>query len=242
MPPPERRATGSTSTKQLRFVQRLTLHGSPALCLSTGGFDIDVAALHQAYVRGARSRGVRILRQHGARGLAAAGDGWQVRTDADELRCGVVVNAAGAWADEVAALAGARELGMRPLRRTVFTFTTSYDCDEWPLVISADETFYFKPEGPGQLLGSPADEHLDRPGDARPREIDVALGIEAVNRATTLAIRAVRSTWAGTADVLARPRPGRRISIRRRRDSSGAPVRAAPESRLRRRSRGSRLT
>ncbi len=165
--------------------------------LEHGGFDIDVAGLHQAYVRGARSRGVRILRQHGVRGLTPGADAWQVRTDAGEFRCKVVLNAAGAWADEVALLAGARELGMRPLRRTVFTFATSYECDGWPLVISADETFYFKPEGPGQLLGSPADEHLDRPGDARPREIDVALGIEAVNRATTLAIRAVRSTWAG---------------------------------------------
>lgn len=165
--------------------------------LEHGGFDIDVAGLHQAYVRGARSRGVRILRQHGVRGLAPAGDGWRMRTETGEFRCRVVVNAAGAWADEVAALAGARQLGMRPLRRTVFTFATNHDCDGWPLVISADETFYFKPEGSDQLLGSPADEHPDRPGDARPREIDVALGIDAVNRATTLAIRAVRSTWAG---------------------------------------------
>lgn len=165
--------------------------------LEHGGFDIDVAGLHQAYVRGARSRGVRILRQHGVRGLDPAGDGWRVRTEAGEIRCRVVVNAAGAWTDEVATFAGARRLGMRPLRRTVFTFATSHDCDDWPLVISADESFYFKPEGPRQLLGSPADEHPDRPGDARPREVDVALGIEAVNRATTLAIRAVRSTWAG---------------------------------------------
>lgn len=165
--------------------------------LEHGGFDIDVAGLHQAYVRGARSRGVRILRQHGVRALVPTSHGWQVCTDAAEFGCRVVVNAAGAWADEVAALAGARELGMRPLRRTVFTFATSQECDDWPLVISADESFYFKPEGPGQLLGSPADEHPDRPGDARPREIDVALGIEAVNRATTLAVRAVRSTWAG---------------------------------------------
>lgn len=86
---------------------------------------------------------------------------------------------------------------MRPLRRTVFTFATRFECDDWPLVISTDDTFYFKPEGPGQLLGSPADEHRDRPGDARPREIDVATGVDAINRATTLAIRSVRSTWAG---------------------------------------------
>lgn len=199
----EANATTGTACDRLDVDEAMRVCGAldPAwlagAVLEHGGFDIDVAGLHQAYVRGARSRGVRILRQHGVRALAPTPAGWRIRTDTGELRCRIVVNAAGAWADEVAALAGARELGMRPLRRTVFTFATSYDCHEWPLVISADETFYFKPEGPGQLLGSPADEHLDRPGDARPREIDVARGIEAVNRATTLAIRAVRSTWAG---------------------------------------------
>ena len=162
-----------------------------------GGFDIDVAELHQAYVRGARALGVTILREHGARGLARSGSTWHVDTTAGAFSCEVVVNAAGAWADEVAVLAGARALGMRPLRRTVFTFSTTYDADGWPLVIAADETFYFKPEGPGQLLGSPADEHPDSPCNARPREIDVAMGIDAVNQATRLEIRSVRSTWAG---------------------------------------------
>lgn len=100
---------------------------------------------------------------------------------------------------------------MRSFRRTIFTFGTSYECETWPLVISADETFYFKPEGLGQLLGSPADEHLDRPCDARPREIDVATGIEAINHATT-----------------------------RFRAASGAPAKAARESRPRRPLQGSR--
>lgn len=162
-----------------------------------GGFDIDVAGLHQAYVRGARAHGVTIFREHGVGDLVRQGSGWQVRTAAGALRCDVVVNAAGAWADEVAVLADAQAVGMRPLRRTIFTFSSGLDAEGWPLVISADDSFYFKPEGPGQLLGSPADEHLDSPCDARPREIDVARGIEAVNRATRLEIRSVRSTWAG---------------------------------------------
>ncbi|WP_428115288.1 NAD(P)/FAD-dependent oxidoreductase [Candidatus Poriferisodalis sp.] len=162
-----------------------------------GGFDIDVAGLHQAYVRGARASGVTILRDHGVRGLDRQGSSWKVETGSGSLSCDVVVNAAGAWADEVAAVAGTETLGMQPLRRTIFTFSTGHNTDEWPLVIAADETFYFKPEGPSQLLGSPADEHLDRPCDARPREIDVAVGIEAVNQATRLEIRSVRSTWAG---------------------------------------------
>ena len=162
-----------------------------------GGFDIDVAGLHQAYVRGARAQGVTIYREHGVRELVRRGDGWHVETSAGALRCAVVVNAAGAWADEIAVLAGAQAVGMRPLRRTIFTFSSGLDAEGWPLVISADESFYFKPEGPGQLLGSPADEHLDSPCDARPREIDVASGIEAVNQATRFEIRSVRSTWAG---------------------------------------------
>lgn len=162
-----------------------------------GGFDIDVAGLHQAYVRGARAAGVTILREHGVRELRRQGGGWRVETAEGALSCDVVVNAAGAWADEVAGMAGAQPVGMRPLRRTIFTFSTSFDAEDWPLVVAADESFYFKPEGPGQLLGSPADEHLDSPGDAQPREIDVARGIEAVNRATHLGIRSIRATWAG---------------------------------------------
>ena len=162
-----------------------------------GGFDIDVAGLHQAYVRGARKRGVTILRDRNVRELTKRHRGWHVNTAGGNLSCDVVVNAAGAWADEVAELAGAQTVGMRPLRRTVFTFSTGFEADDWPLVIAADESFYFKPEGPGQLLGSPADEHLDSPCDARPREIDVAMGIEAVNAATRLEVRSIRSTWAG---------------------------------------------
>ncbi|MXX44216.1 MAG: FAD-binding oxidoreductase [Acidimicrobiales bacterium] len=162
-----------------------------------GGFDIDVAGLHQAYVRGARAEGVTILRERGVRELRQQGSDWRVETSEGRLSCSVVVNAAGAWADELAAVAGAQAVGMRPLRRTIFTFSTSFDAEDWPLVIAADESFYFKPEGPGQLLGSPADEHLDGPCDARPREVDVARGIEAVNQATRLDIRSIRSKWAG---------------------------------------------
>ncbi len=199
----EANVTTSTACEALDIQQATEICGAldaewlAGAVLEFGGFDIDVAGLHQAYVRGARDRGAAILRQHGVRGLAGGDDGWQVETDDGVLSCTVVVNAAGAWADEVAALAGAPALGMRPLRRTVFTFATSYECTEWPLVISADETFYFKPEGPGQLLVSPADEHLDRPCNAQPREIDVATGIEAINQATLLAVRSIRSTWAG---------------------------------------------
>ncbi len=161
------------------------------------GFDIDVAELHQAFLRGARAEGAAVLRAHGVRALARRGGFWQVDMGERVLGCAAVVNAAGAWADEVAGMAGARPVGLQPYRRTVFTFASRFESASWPLVVGADESFYFKPEGAGQFLASPADEDPVDACDVKPREIDVAAGIEAVNRATILDVRSVRSTWAG---------------------------------------------
>ena len=162
-----------------------------------GGFDIDVAELHQAYVRAARSAGATVKRHSGVRRMARRGAGWQLDTDGPAIRADIVVNAAGAWADEIAEMAGAAPLGLTPCRRTIFTFASRHPSEHWPLVIGADESFYFKPEGAGQILGSPADEHPDRPCDAKARELDVAAGIEVINQATNLDIRSIRSAWAG---------------------------------------------
>ena len=162
-----------------------------------GGFDIDVAGLHQAFLRGARAEGVAVLRERGARTLVRRSGRWHVDVGELTLECATVVNAAGAWADEVALSAGVRPVGLQPYRRTVFTFASRFESAGWPLVVGGDESFYFKPEGASQFLASPADEDPVEPCDVKPREIDVAAGIEAVNRATILDVRSVRSTWAG---------------------------------------------
>ena len=162
-----------------------------------GGFDIDVAGLHQAFLRGARAEGAAVLREHGVKALTRGDRCWHVDVGERILRGAVVVNAAGAWADEVARMAGVRPVGLQPCRRTVFTFASPFESADWPLVVGADESFYFKPEGADQILASPADEDPVEPCDVKPREIDVAAGIEAVNRATVLDVRSIRSTWAG---------------------------------------------
>ena len=189
--------------------ERLDAAGAIGLCaaldpkwlesavIEYGGFDIDVAALHQAFLRGARADGATVLREHGVRALTRRDGCWHVDVGERTLRGAVVVNAAGAWADEVARMAGVQPVGLRPYRRTVFTFASPFDPAGWPLVVGADESFYFKPEGADQILASPADEDPVEPCDVKPREIDVASGIEAVNRATTLDVRSIRSTWAG---------------------------------------------
>ncbi len=170
--------------------------------LEPDSYDIDVAGLHQAFLRGARRGGATVVRSSAVTDLERLNGHWQVRTAAGSFGAPVVVNAAGAWADEVARMAGVETLGLTPLRRTVFTFAAPGDLPaervwRWPLVADIAGDFYFKPEGPSQLLGSPADETPDVPCDARATEIDVARGIDAVNGATTLGVRAVRSVWAG---------------------------------------------
>lgn len=171
--------------------------------LSEGGsYDIDVAGLHQAFLRGARRHGATVVRSSPVEAMARAGGRWELRAAGGTFAAPVVVNAAGAWADEVAGCAGVPPLGLTPLRRTIFTFAapaehTPAEVWRWPLVVDIGGGFYFKPEGPSQLLGSPADETPDVPCDARVEELDVARGIDAVNAATTLGVRAVRSVWAG---------------------------------------------
>ena len=161
--------------------------------------DLDVHAIVSGYLRGFRRRGGTV--RTSARVIAAerAGDRWRISTgDGGVVDATSVVDAAGAWADEVAAVFGARPVGLTPLRRTAFTFDppAGEDARAWPLVIDADEGFYFKPEGT-RLLGSPADEHPSPPCDARPDELDVALALERIGAALGLELRHAHAPWAG---------------------------------------------
>lgn len=168
-----------------------------AAALEPDACDIDVAALHQLYVRRAQQAGVTVL--PGSRLLAATRTrgAWRLQHATGELTAGLVVNAAGAWADRVAGLLGARPCGLQPLRRTIAIARTHHTVGSgWPLVADIDDAFYFRPDGP-HVLTSPADETPSEPGDAKPEETDVALAIERVNEATTLAIRSIVTAWAG---------------------------------------------
>jgi D-arginine dehydrogenase len=157
--------------------------------------DMDVAAIHQSFVRTFRSHDGRIVTQARVEALRHTGR-WTVTTRTDTYVADIVVNAAGAWADVVAALAGAQPVGLVPKRRTAFMVKAPQAAGHWPLTADAAHTFYFKPDGP-QLLCSPADETPSEPCDARPQEIDIARAIERINEMTTLGIRSVRSSWAG---------------------------------------------
>lgn len=171
--------------------------------LATAAFDsdamdIDVHALHQGFIRGARSAGVRLFTGARTTQIERRNGVWSVMVNGESVGGAVLVNAAGAWADEVAEACGADRLGLQPFRRTALLVDApdGVDVRRWPAVIDADEEFYFKPDA-GQLLLSPADEAPQTPGDAQPEEWDVALGVERVEAALDIEVRRVRHRWAG---------------------------------------------
>jgi D-arginine dehydrogenase len=166
--------------------------------LEPDGRAIDVDNLLQGFLRGIRRRHGQVLTDSPVSAIARDGAGWSVQAGSENIRAEALVNAAGSWADQIAALAGIEPMGLQPKRRTAFTFAPPEGADvrRWPAVIDIDEQFYFEPEGV-QLLGSPADQTPMDPHDVRHDEIDVAIGIERIQAATTLEIRSIRRAWAG---------------------------------------------
>lgn len=161
-----------------------------------GARDMDVAAIHQAFVRGMRLAGAEIRTSAPLVAAEPAGSRVSVTVGAETLQVDLVVNAAGAWGDVVAERCGVTPVGLQPLRRTAFMVPGRAEARGWPLVVDVDHLWYFKPDGE-QFLCSPADETPCHPCDARPEEVDIALAIERINAATHLGIRSVGASWAG---------------------------------------------
>jgi D-arginine dehydrogenase len=160
--------------------------------------DMDVNAIHQGYLRAARAKDAEIVTDAEVTALAYSNGHWHARTSAGEFRAPVVINAAGAWADVVAGLAGARKIGLQPKRRTVIVFDApaGLDMAKYPIAADCSEQFYFKPES-GRVLASPADETPVEPQDVQPEEIDVALVVDRVEQASTLKVGRIVRRWAG---------------------------------------------
>lgn len=183
-----------------------------AAAVVEGAADVDTEALHQAYVRGLRARGGRVRTGARVGAIARRGGGWRVQSGDATLDAPEVVDAAGAWADVVAGLAGVPRIGLGVLRRTIAVARVPDPArlrspdGRAPMVIEAAERFYFKTEGDG-LLVSPADETPVPPGDARPDELDVALALERVEAVTGLGLRSVRASWAGLRSFVPDRRP-----------------------------------
>ncbi len=166
--------------------------------------DMDVDAIHQGFLRGLRRAGGRVMCNAEVTAITREGDAWQVQAGGQRYQAPVVLNAAGAWADVVAALAGVLPIGLEPRRRSAFIFAPpeSMASSAWPLTASIDEGWYFKPDA-GMLLGSPANADPVAPQDIQPEELDIAMAIHRIEEMTTLTIRRPTRTWAGLRSFVA---------------------------------------
>ncbi|MGE7960356.1 NAD(P)/FAD-dependent oxidoreductase [Pseudomonas sp. NPDC089530] len=181
---------------RLPILRREKVHGA---LYDPSASDIDTDALHQGYLRGIRRNQGEVRTDCEVLGLSRDEQGlWQVQTAGQTFSAPILINAAGAWADQVGAMAGAQPLGLQPKRRAAFIFAgpEGVDIHHWPMLVSLDESFYMKPDA-GMFLGSPANADPVEPHDVQPEELDIAMGIYQIEEATTLTIRRPTRTWAG---------------------------------------------
>ncbi len=187
-----------------RLVPALRPGYAVAAAIEDDTFDMDVAALHQGFLRQLRARGgVLALRSRAGR-IERRDGAWRVEvTDGAVFAAPILVNAAGAWGDEVAALAGRAPLGLQPKRRTgVLIDPAPWQVANWPLVDDVGMSFYVRAEARTKLMVSPADETPMHPHDVQPDELDIAIAIDRMQQALDIEVRRVEHSWAGLRSFL----------------------------------------
>ena len=188
-----------SSEEAVALVPALRRDRIAAACYEEQALEIDVDRLLQGYVRQLRARGGDIRTGAAVQGLRRQGRGWSLRTATEEIHAAIVVNAAGAWADEVAALAGLPRIGLQPMRRSAVIMPLKgypHDVRNWPLFASAAEDWYAKPEATGLMI-SPADEDPVAPHDAWPDDLVVAEGLYRFEQMVDIPISRPSHSWAG---------------------------------------------
>lgn len=170
-----------------------------AAAIEDDAFDMDVAALHQGFLRQFRACGGTLALRHRTGRIEHRGGLWEVETTEDAVfRARVVVNAAGAWGDMVAASAGVAPLGLVPCRRTgVIIEPVPWQVSNWPLLNDVGHSWYTRPEARTRLMVSPADETPLPPQDVQPDEMDIAVAIDRMQQALDIEVRRVERSWAG---------------------------------------------
>lgn len=163
-----------------------------------GAMDIDTGKMVQAQASALKASGGTIVTGAEVLEISRGESGFRVATSAGVHEGDIVVNAAGAWVDVIAARAGLSGLGFTPKRRTAFLFDppAGIDARQWPLVVDMHERFYFKPDA-SRLIGSLADETDSEPCDAYPEDLDVAIAVDNIEQATGLNVGRPSTPWAG---------------------------------------------
>ena len=161
-------------------------------------WDIDTDLLLQGFAKTARGRGARVLTGAAVTAIARDAAGWTVTSAAGVFRAGTLINAAGAWADQIARMAGVAPLGFQPMRRSMARIPApgGHDVSRWPMVFGAGEAWYAKPDA-GALIVSPAEEHPMDPHDAWADDMVLAEGLARYEAMVTEPVTRIVSNWAG---------------------------------------------
>ncbi len=160
--------------------------------------DIDVMALHAAYLRRAKRAGAVVQCRAALKSASWQGDGWHLDSAAGEIRCGMIINASGAWADDVAQKCGVAPVGIQPYRRTIVQLRLDTPVPaHLPLVLDISGGFYVKGESEGRIWLSPHDETPEPACDSAPEELDIAIAIDRMEHAVTWRVQRVENSWAG---------------------------------------------
>lgn len=164
-----------------------------------GSLALDTDAMLGRHAADLRAKGGELACGAKVASITRQGDLWAVETSLGSFQSPVIVNAAGAWADEIAHLAGVAPIGLEPRRRTVIGFAApeGVDVSGWPFIKTVGEGFYTLPEGRSRLLASYMDQTPSEPCDAAPEELDIAIAADRIMNATTLQIRRMEHSWAG---------------------------------------------
>jgi len=199
--PTLQRLSSERAIERVPILRRAWLAGA---ALDESGCDMDVAAIHQGYLRMARRAGAQLALGAAEVSIEQRAGVWRLHSRAGDFSAPLLVNATGAWADVVAERAGARRVGLQPMRRTalMLPIPQGMAVRDWPLTIDVDETVYFKPDA-GQLLLSPANEDPMPPCDVAPEELDVALAVDRFETLTTLQVARINRRWAGLRSFVA---------------------------------------
>lgn len=161
-------------------------------------WDIDTDLLLQGFARDARRHGAQITTDARVTAIERIANGWQVTTARGTFTTRMLINAAGAWVDDIAKMAGIEPLGFTPLRRSMARLPApgGHDVSNWPMIFGAGETWYAKPDA-GALIVSPAEEHLMDPHDAWADDMVLAEGLSRYEEMMTEPVTRLLSNWAG---------------------------------------------
>jgi len=197
-----------TAARALALAPLLRPQRVAAATFERGVSDIDVAELHQGFLRGLKDRGGLVICDKRIERLERQDGHWQAVAGDSVFSARIIVNAAGAWADQIGQMAGTSSIGLEPRRRTgiIIDAPQAINVEKMPAIDYFSTDAYLKPEA-GKIMASPGDQTPIEPQDVRPEEYDIAMLVDWLERETLIEVKRIGNSWAGLRSFVADEAP-----------------------------------